>query len=132
LVSFLGRINGTILLPPSKEGGTRKKRTKIMGVNDLINEKLNDTRPGKAADTRAKFMLMLDEDTKTKLAQVSASLKTGKIELASELFQIAVNDAHAALSASGKLVTGETTGEKPKGKGKSKDEVPPVPPVPAE
>lgn len=72
-------------------------------VNDLINEKLNDDRPGKAADTRKKFVVFLDESTRVGLDNLAKVTATGKIELASEIFKIAIADATKACIAAGKL-----------------------------
>lgn len=82
------------------------------GIGALVNEKLNAAPAGKAADTRGKFMVYLEEDDNKKLTNISKVLASGKIELGSQLFSIGIQDAFNKLVAAGKLdaKTGDIVG----------------------
>lgn len=75
----------------------------MSSVANLVNSKLADSRPGKAADSRKKFIIYMQPGIKTKLDGIAEVTRSGKIELASELFAIAVEDAANACVSAGKL-----------------------------
>lgn len=75
------------------------------GVSSYISGELSkdNTKAGKEKDTRPKFIIFLNEDTKHKLESLKVVAGVGKIELASRIFEHALNDACKAAIAKGKM-----------------------------
>lgn len=83
----------------------------------MINEKLTDTSPGAAADTRKKFVVLVDEGAKKQIDALAAVTRTGKIELASQILAIGLAEATAVARSGGKIDSeGNPVGVKPKAK----------------
>ena len=102
---------------------TMSNSNNASSVSNLINTKLTDETPGKAADTRKKFIIFLDAETKAKLDAVAAATKSGKIELATEISKLGIDDAFTMCVNAGKIDprTGSVLGTKAvKVKGKKK------------
>lgn len=78
-------------------------QTSQSGVSAMIANKLSAPAGATNADERKKFIIYLETSTNEKLANLAKVTMTGKIELASQLFSIAVEDAIAQCIRAGKL-----------------------------
>ena len=80
-------------------------KTNVSGVSSYITGELSkdNSKASKEKDTRPKFIIYLTPETKDKLEALKIVAGVGKIELASRIFEHALNDACSAAIAKGKM-----------------------------
>lgn len=67
-----------------------------MNISDMINEKLETSQEIKKTEERKKFVIFLDEETEYQLQALALATRTGKIEFATSIAKIGMNDAYIA------------------------------------
>ena len=75
----------------------------MSSIEAMVTTKLEDDSPGAAADTRKKFVVLVDEETKHMIDHLSAVTRTGKIELSSQILTIGLAEAVKVAQDAGKI-----------------------------
>ena len=70
-------------------------------ITDMINIKLTESKNKKKVDERKKFVVLLDDETHDQLIKLALATRSGKINFASAVLKIAMNEAMSAAKSKG-------------------------------
>ena len=70
-------------------------------ITDMINIKLTESKDKKKVDERKKFVVLLDDETHDQLIKLALATRSGKINFASAVLKIAMNEAMSAARSKG-------------------------------